>query len=236
MNCAVVDNRIPDACRLRLVAEGFKVILLPPDKRLSPPVASHTDMLIARIDNSLVINREYAEKNSELIDEVRASLPDYNIILDTSPIGMDYPNDCIYNCLVTDKKIYAKNTDTEAIKKLAHRTGRELQKIKQGYPACTTLLLNKGHAITADDGMARVLSSDGIEVTRIDNGDISLPPYEYGFIGGACGVFGDAVYFCGDVKTHRSFDKIDSAIRKAGKRYVSLSEEELADVGGILFL
>jgi hypothetical protein len=194
------------------------------------------DMLIARIDKNLVINREYAKENPELIEKITSSLPDYNIIVDNSPLGKEYPNDCIYNCLVTDKKIYAKNIETEAIKRLAHKTGRALQKIKQGYPACTSLLLCDGHAVTADEGMANVLSSDGIEVTLIDNGDISLPPYEYGFIGGACGVFSDTVYFCGNVKSHRSFDKIDAAIKAAGMRYVSLSEEALTDVGGILFL
>lgn len=236
MICAVVDNRISEACRSRLAAEGFKVILLSPDKRLSEAVASHTDMLIARVDKNIVINRDYAKEHSEIIEEIRASAPEYNIIVDNSPMLKDYPNDCIYNCLVTNDKIYTRNTENESISTLAKASGRALQKIKQGYPACTTLMLGNTHAITADEGMARVLSSDGISVTLIENGDISLPPYEYGFIGGACGACGDTVYFCGDVSAHRSFEKIADAIKRAGMKYVSLSFEKLSDLGGILFL
>ena len=236
MICAIVDNRISVSCRSRLVAEGFFIIELPADERLGTAVASHTDMLITRIDNNLLINRDYASSHSELIEQIKAAAPNYNIILDNSALGEDYPSDCIYNCLVTGNRIYARNVENDSIASLAKETGRALKKIKQGYPACTTLMLDGKSAVTADLGMARVLSADGISVTLIENGDISLPPYEYGFIGGTCGIYDKTVYFCGDVTLHRSFEKIRDAIEGADMRYVCLSGEKLLDLGGILFL
>ena len=236
MLCAIVDNRISPAALSRLSDEGCEVITLPPDKRLGAPIASHTDMLIARIDTTLVINRDYALEYPELAQKIKTALPEYEIITDDSPIGCSYPDDCVYNCLVTQDKIYTRHIENPTIADLAQKTGRALVKTKQGYPACTTLLLGQGHAITSDEGMARILSEGGSTVTLIECGDIALPPYEYGFIGGAAGVYGDTVYFAGDIESHRSFDKILTAIENAGMRYVSLCNEALLDVGGILLL
>ena len=70
----------------------------------------------------------------------------------------------------------------------------------------------------------------------IENGDISLPPYEYGFIGGAAGVYKNEVYFLGDISLHRSAKKICDAIRAEGFEPVSLSSEPLSDLGRILFI
>ena len=236
MNCAVVDSRISNACRSRLIAEGFCLITLPPHSALGAPVASHTDMLIARIGENLVFNRSYANAHPEIIDKIRVAASKYNIVLDDAVLSEVYPNDCVYNSLVTNEKIYTAHTDNDSISHLANKMGKTLVKIKQGYPACTTLLLNGKRAVTADEGMARVLRSDGFSVTIIENGDISLPPHAYGFIGGACGVFRNTVYFCGDVGTHRSFDKISTAIKDAGMNYICLSDEKLSDLGGIIFL
>ena len=67
-------------------------------------------------------------------------------------------------------------------------------------------------------------------------GHISLPPYEYGFIGGASGECREEIYFCGDVKTHPSSREILEFIDKHGKKAISLSDGELLDIGSILFV
>ena len=69
-----------------------------------------------------------------------------------------------------------------------------------------------------------------------DSGDILLPPHEYGFIGGAAGVFRDNVYFIGSIERHRDFHKIDAAIRAEGYTPVSLSDGPLTDLGRIIFI
>ena len=147
-----------------------------------------------------------------------------------------YPNDCIFNALVMGEYMIAK-TDTVAreLISLAERQGLKLVHTQQGYPACTVLPLGDGGAITADRGMAKVLTECGIDVTLIENGDILLPPYEYGFIGGAAGTLGNTVYFLGDPARHRDFERIAAAIERAGMRYEALSDEPLSDLGRIVF-
>ena len=84
--------------------------------------------------------------------------------------------------------------------------------------------------------MSRALSNCGIKVTKIQNGAIALPPYEYGFIGGAAGVFKDKVYFSGNVERHPDGKRIIDAITGEGFVPISLSDEPLADVGRIIFI
>jgi hypothetical protein len=98
------------------------------------------------------------------------------------------------------------------------------------------LKISENAAITADRGMAKALSDNGITVTLIENSSISLPPYEYGFIGGAGAAFGDKVFFLGDITSHPSYCKISDAISKCSRHPHSLSDEGLADLGGITFI
>ena len=86
----------------------------------------------------------------------------------------------------------------------AEKRGLKICKTKQGYHACTTLALTKNSAITADEGIKKALTAEGIDVTLIENGDISLPPYEYGFIGGASFFDNNTLFTFGDVKKHKN--------------------------------
>ena len=64
----------------------------------------------------------------------------------------------------------------------------------------------------------------------------NLYEVEYGFIGGAASLFEDKIYFLGDISKHPESEKILSFIEENGKTAVSLSDEQLADLGGIIFL
>ena len=151
-------------------------------------------------------------------------------------VGRDYPRDVGLNALRMGNKLFLRRASaSEALLAAAERTGIEIVDVKQGYPACTVLKLSDSAAITADRGMAATLEKHGIRVTLIDSGDVSLPPYEYGFIGGAGEADGGKLFFFGDVKTHRDADKIIAAAEAEGLRIVPLSTGVLRDLGGILF-
>lgn len=148
----------------------------------------------------------------------------------------EYPYDAIFNALTVKNYIfYKEDTVSAAIKEYAKSAGLTAIPTKQGYPACTTLAFG-GAAITADRGMARVMSDVGIKVTLIENGSISLPPYDYGFIGGAAGSVNKEVYFLGNLDSHPSCEIIKKAVFEEGYLPISLSDEPLSDLGRILFI
>lgn len=233
---ALVDNRIPAAAVRALELRGHRVLPLPACNALSAPLASHPDMLIARLPDTLITTAEYCEHAAYIFSDIR-ELSDVRICVCDEEHGKSYPTDAILNVLTLGKKLFAKcDTASHSVLSAAREMGYEIINVKQGYPACTVLPLGDGAAITADCGMARIMREHGIRVTLTQNGGIALPPYEYGFIGGCAGVFQKTVYFIGDPKTHPSADKILSAIESEGYSYVSLCPGTLLDLGRIIFI
>lgn len=234
---AIIDDRASAAVRANLEARGFSVFSLPRCERLPEALASHPDMLMLRLGGELFVEAGFYEENAELFTRLTESFPFITIRAVAQSFGNNYPKDCILNALRMGERLFVKiDTVSAEVLTAAEALGLKLLSVKQGYPACTVLALGETHAITADRGMAKALSGEGIEVLLIDNGDISLPSYEYGFIGGASGVFENKVYFLGDPKTHRCGDEICRFCRAAGYEPVSLDVGILRDLGRIIFI
>lgn len=232
---AIVDRRIPGECERALLLRGFRVITLPPSSKLGEAVASHTDMLLAKLGTNLVTSAEYCEEAlpqlSEIYDYTRMKLH-----FASESFDWEYPGDAIFNILVMGKRIYARERSMSAyLKALAKELGYEIRNVAQGYPACTVLKLSDDAVITADAGMAKALTADGVRVYRIAEGGITLSPYPYGFIGGAGGVSDGSVYFFGDMRGHPSWSVIKSAIEDEGLVPVMLGSDIPIDLGGIIF-
>ncbi len=231
---SIVDERISEKMKRRL--QFFStVIALPRSSDLGEAVCSHPDILMLAHENRIITSADYCEKFPWVFSDIREySSCEFTVTSDK--FGKKYPTDAIFNALIINNYIfYKEDSVASAVKEYAKAKGLTPISVNQGYPACTTLAF-KNSAITADRGMAKALSSVGIKVTLIGNGDILLPPHEYGFIGGASGVYKDTVYFLGDITRHRDFALIEKAIKDEGLSYVSLSDEPLCDLGRILFI
>ena len=237
MRVALTDKKITTACERALEIKGFHVIKLPPMKNIPEPMASHPDMLLAYIDGVILTSAEYCDSAAHVFCEIRDLLPHIKIkFCDTAP-GDKYPYDAVYNVLTIGNKIFCRQKSVAAeILEFAQERGLEIINVNQGYPACTTLALGNSRAVSADVGMCKALASCNISASAIDNGGILLPPYEYGFIGGAAGVYKDKAYFLGNLDFHPSKKIIKDACIASGIEPVSLSDEKLRDLGGIIFL
>lgn len=233
----IADGRLPEEQVLKLTELGFTPVLLPPSPRLGSAVASHADMLMLFDGDVLITEREYYRSNSGLIDDI-ISHSGAELILSDAAFESEYPKDAIFNaCLAHDKIFVKSDSIAQEILSYARARGLKVVSTKQGYPACTALILSKNLAITSDIGMAKSLEKEGILTTIIDNtSKILLPPHEYGFIGGCAGIYRDTVYFTGDINAHPDSKKIKATISDAGLKCVSLAcGELLLDVGGLRF-
>ena len=237
MKSVIVDGRISESCERALKIRGLDPILLPMDKDLGEAVASHPDTVLFKLKDEIFTTADYCDTAAYVFSDVREYAPNIKINFTSDVRGPRYPEDCAMNALCLGKRIFARlDSLSPAIKAAATAKGYELINVSQGYPACTTLALDECHAITADKGMAKVLTKHGIEVTLIREGHISLPPHEYGFIGGASGVSCGKVYFFGDLSGHPDAKAIENAVRGCGLEPISLSDEPLRDLGGMIFL
>lgn len=237
MKLAIVDGRMPEKMKRTLLCRGFYLIETAAYDALPTPTSAHPDMLMFFHGNTLISSADYCEKAPYIFEDISRHVPNLKLIFTDDKPSKSYPNDTVFNALVMGNRLFAKERSvSKEILKYAALCGLETVNVSQGYPACTVLAVNEDNAITADRGMKATLSRNGISVTLIENGDISLPPYEYGFIGGAAGVFGNDIYFMGEIRRHRDYEKISKALKNLGFNLVSLSDGELLDLGRIIFI
>lgn len=229
----LVDERISESCFNSLLSLGYSPIKLPPFPILPTAIASHTDILTFKFKDKIVFSKAYFD----MFFDILSPLNKQNIILTDESQGVNYPLDAIFNgLLIGDKLFCKKDSFSKEILEIIEDLGVKVIPTKQGYPACTALKISENAIVTADKGMQKALLSAGIDVLLIENGHISLPPYEYGFIGGAGEAYEDAVYFFGNIESHPDAKRIIEFIEERGKRAISLSREPLRDLGGMIFV
>ena len=222
------DYRAPIEVREGLTEAGFVPLEVGGSDTLSPAVCGHADLNVVNIGNRLLVRREVAERYPALLSCER-------VIVSDEVTYARYPDEAKLCVKVVGKTLYHGKVVADDVLRVARAEGLSCQEVRQGYVACNLLAVDAYHAITSDASIAKALSLRGVEVLRIREGFISLPPYPYGFIGGASGVYRDCVYFLGDVMRHPDGEAMVSFIASCGKRCVSLSQGELFDGGGLVF-
>ena len=191
--------------------------------KINNSTATHPDMQI------FFINSYKAIVAPDCFNYYRKILPEkVELIKGTkTPIGT-YPDDVPYNVAgLNDIAVANKDFTEEEIRKRI-----KIINIKQGYAKCSLCITGDKSVITEDKGTAKILKENGFDVCEITGGEVELEGYDYGFIGGASGFDGEKVYFCGDIKTHKDYEKIKKFIKK---EIVCLKKGKLIDIGTLVF-
>ena len=163
--------------------------------------------------------------------------PNIETVITYDKVNKIYPNDIIFNAAVVGKHLFGKlDFISPSVLKYAEGEGFSLHNIKQGYSACSCCTVDSNSIITSDKSLAKASESTGISVLLIEKGHISLPCHDYGFIGGACGLFDNTLYFIGNINSHPNSKEIIAFAAERGVETVSLSDEPLADCGKIIFI
>ena len=180
---AIVDQRMPKDAQSRLSELGFSVISLPPFSRLAAPVASHPDMLMLPLGDRLFVYKEYYEAHASLLDTIAKAAGRKLCAVDKVVSEQD-PEDIGLNRLVFGKHLLGRIDKTPAeILDYALAQGCLTHFVKQGYAKCSTVVLGDSAIISADPSILSAAESIGADTLAVSSGGISLPGYEYGFIG-----------------------------------------------------
>ena len=237
MNIALTDIRMSEKCKNALSVRDFFVISLPPFFSLETAVQSHPDMLLFYLNGRLFVHEQYkaaAEKEFSLLAQMK---PEIEIFPTCDKVNEVYPNDIIFNASVVGRHLFGKlNYLSPSVLEYAESEGLSLHNIKQGYSACSCCNVDSKSIITSDKSLAKAAEMAGLSVLLIEEGHISLPCHDYGFIGGACGLFNNTLYFIGDINSHPNSKEITAFAAERGVETVSLSDEPLSDCGKIIFI
>ncbi len=231
---ALVGRGMPKPGIERLQAQGYTVLILPTHPRLASPVADHPDTLVFRHRNTLITSKSYRDFAADLFDTLLLRHPSLSILCDPSDLSSPYPLDVRFNAVTIGNYLFGHPDHlSDALLAYARENGLTLCPVAQGYAGCSSAVLD-GVLCSADLGILRAAERVGVKTLPIEAGGVSLPPYPYGFFGGAVAVTDDTVYTCGALETHPDAARIKVSITASGRRIVSLFDGALLDLGGLL--
>ncbi len=225
----IVDNRYYDVF-CHTLGEGLSVLPSVTCKALDEPVSAHPDMVLFSAEKGTTICAE------EVYEEYHKMLSPFGIKLvqGESTLMRDYPKDIAYNVLNTPRGAFAKfdSTDKQIID-LLDRLNAPRISVRQGYARCATVCFGDA-LISADTTIIEAGKKAGLSVLSVCPGYVSLPGYDYGFLGGASGILGrDTVAFFGDLSLHPDGEKIRNFITENGFFTKEVIGQSLTDIGTI---
>ncbi len=152
-------------------------------------------------------------------------------------LTQEYPGDIAFNVACTGTTAFHHTAYTDKlIQGYLKDHSIKLVHISQGYSKCSTCIAGPRHIITADAGIHKAAISNDIESLLVNPGNVSLPGYRYGFIGGASGLLYDQLFFTGSLEHHPDGAAIRSFLKTAGVEPVCLSDDPLIDLGSLFFI
>lgn len=229
---AVISKDLSIEINKSLYDYGIEIILMEDNPFLPDPLASHVDMQIINISKGVLIYAPGLSGNT-LSSLERAG---YELIKGSTYPKDKYPFDIAYNCAIVGENAFLnpKYTDAIALEKL-EELSIQIHPVKQGYAKCSTCIVSKEAIITADADIYKKALQAKLDALLINpQTTIKLPGYNYGFIGGSCGLISDyELAFFGNVKYLLDADAIIEFCRKHGKKVLSLSNHPICDLGGL---
>ena len=220
-----------DDNRLKSVFDelSIKVVKVNENSLLDAPVSQHADILC-----------NYVGKSTFLVDKNQTELCKFlednngkSVIIEN--IQSPYPNDCLLNFAdIGDYVICNKSILPEEI--VRYIPNKTIVDIKQGYSKCSVCICGHNTIVTDDKSVYNaVLQYDSINSLLIEKGSIHINKYDYGFIGGCCGLIDkNLLLFNGDLSLHSDFDKIKNFLYDNDIKYIDIKRKPLTDIGSII--
>jgi hypothetical protein len=210
---------------------GIEVLQTQPSKYLNTPVCCHADMLCHHLGGNRIM---VAKGEIQLAKELKK----YNFIVIESNdyLSCNYPQDIRLNAARVGNYLFAnKNIDNTILEYYKKSSKIKTVFVRQGYAKCSEAIIDGNSIITADKAITEAARGLGVDVLQITPGHIKLEGYDYGFIGGCCGLIGKhKLAFTGDLHMHPDYLRIKDFIENKKVEIVSLTSGELIDIGGII--
>ena len=208
---------------------SIKAVPVTRNELLDSPVDKHADILANYVGKStFLVDKNQKELCSFIENNVGKSVVIENI---KSP----YPDDCLLNFAdIGEYIICNRSILTEEIVK--YLPNKAIIDVKQGYSKCSVCICGYNTIITDDKSVYNaVLQYNNINSLLIEKGSVRINKYDYGFIGGCCGLIDkNTLLFNGDLALHSDFDKIKKFLYDNNVNYIDIKGKPLTDIGSII--
>ena len=228
----IVDGRAAPLMEKNANLMGIKVIATTRHRHLYQAIAFHPDTVICPVGgNKMVVEPTVFEYYKRVLSPYRVEL-----LKGATELSSNYPRNIAYNIATVGKKafLHAKYADDTVLKELEKANFR-LINVKQGYTKCSIAVVGNNGIITSDSGIYTGAVENGIDALMIRPGHIKLKGFDYGFIGGCCGMLSQNILaFAGNPYIHPDADAIMEHAKKHGVKTISLCDGTLRDIGSII--
>lgn len=223
------DSKMPSAAKAGLASYG-EVVEFATEGITYDAISGHPDIFFCKTPGGLVVAPNLPENYFTILDQNAITYTKGSL-----PVGKKYPLSARYNTLVTEKYII-QNTEIADPVIAQLNPAHKIIPVKQGYVQCNLLALPNDTFITSDRGIEKSLKQRNLEVLYVDPTCVNLNCFKNGFFGGACGLYGNALFICGSLKFFKNQLLIESFVKRARLAMVELYNGQPVDVGTILFL
>lgn len=230
VSCLIISDRVPDMVS-ELKKNNIRVILSEGLASVEGSEKYHADMSFCHTGD----NKLYYSKN--ISAQMKSKLKGEGIMLASTehPVSAKYPY--LNICIVGENVICSKKTADKMLIRYLKEKNYNILHTNQGYSRCSSAVISENAIITADDSIYEICIKNKIDALKISPGHILLDGYPYGFIGGCCTLISkDILAFCGNIKNHPDYYNIKSFAENYGKSLLSMSDNELYDIGGAVLL
>lgn len=231
----ILDGRIDEKIEQSLAKRNIKVLKTCAHADVYEAIAYHPDIVLHHLGEEYIV---YAPGTSEHLLKMLKNLS-FVLLEGEKHLGPKYPANIAYNVARVGKLAFHNFKYSDPIlKQELVRRGVKLVNVNQGYSKCSISIVDEKSIITADRGIAKAAIDNGIETLVIDSDEnISLPGLSYGLIGGSTGLLDKSKWaVSGDFWTLASAYKISHFLNERGIELISLSDEQIIDIGSIISL
>lgn len=222
----IIGEEYAEQLRPLLLNYGISVLTCPKNNLLDRRLSSHVDLSVLHLGG-----KRFCVSKAVAIPSFVSELSEMGAEIDlrSEPRGSTYPDDSKLCACLIGGNVY-HNSSASILKATSGFIN-----VRQGYAKCATCVVTGNAAITSDNGIAKAMHSQGIEVLLISPGYIRLEGYESGFIGGSTFKLSqDTLAFTGSLYTHPDKDRIERFLLSHGVKHIYLSETKIFDIGSAI--
>lgn len=213
---------------------NLEIVKIPKCENLYDAINGHVDIqlnILSKENKLIIINKDLPRSFKETLERYKI-----NYLESTNSLKRNYPLNISLNACISEQYLIHNILYTDP-KLLELSKNRKIINVKQGYTKCSILPVREKAVITCDIGIHKTLTEKNFDVLLLPPGDIVLPGFNYGFIGGAGGMISDnTMAFFGSLDNYSFGNEVKSFLYKYDIKPYYLSNEKLQDRGSLLVL